>query len=330
MKASSNSASRSPPTMKNSFTIAPAALVALFLFPFFAHAQTVVSSQIEINADFNLNRGAPPYFATSTTFVIATSTTVTSIQVNLGVVSATTTGAFQAYMTCGSTPTGSPVSFAQRWVFNNFVNIPLYALYTTVIASSSENRTNSPNVSAYQGYWISPPNPVNCKIEFQPYFAIGVNNISNNTTTNGISGSGLYDYRPYYVLYGGSALNELFPIYSDSVFFSTLSTSTCTVFNISGCFQNALLWAFYPPTGVFNGILSLKDLIAKKPPFGYFDSAKDQIAALGTTTTPAFSLTAVSGINTYIFGPIDAGLAAIWWAIVGIWFFFHRARHIDI
>ncbi len=112
--------------------------------------------------------------------------------------------------------------------------------------------------------------------------------------------------------------------------YGSLSTSTCTFSNITGCFQNALTWAFVPPAGSLDASGFLWNTLKNKPPFGYFTTTQAALSDLGATTTPAFALGQVDGINTYIFDPIDEALAAIWWAIVGIWFFFNRARHIDI
>lgn len=115
-----------------------------------------------------------------------------------------------------------------------------------------------------------------------------------------------------------------------TVDYGAIATSTCSITNVTGCFQNALQWAFTPPQGAFNGLLGLKDLVASKPPFGYFTTAKEQIAGLDGTASSTFSIGSVSGITTYIFHPFDVALAAIWWALVGFWFFFNRARHIEI
>jgi len=112
--------------------------------------------------------------------------------------------------------------------------------------------------------------------------------------------------------------------------YAGISTTTCSITNITGCFQNALTWAFYPPAGSLNVINSLWGQINTKPPFGYFTQTQNDISTLGASSSPAFSLPQVDGINTYIFDPIDLALAGVWWAIFGIWFFFNRLRHIEI
>lgn len=112
--------------------------------------------------------------------------------------------------------------------------------------------------------------------------------------------------------------------------YGALATSTCSITNITGCFQNALQWAFVPPQGSFSGITGLWAQIDQKPPFGYFTVGLNEVNGLNNGSTPAFSLESIDGINTYIFHPIDVALAAIWWGIFGIWFFFNRVRHIEI
>jgi len=111
--------------------------------------------------------------------------------------------------------------------------------------------------------------------------------------------------------------------------YNSIATSTCDVLNLTGCFQNALLWAFYPPAGAFDGFAALADTIRNKPPMGYFNAATSQLSGIGTSTG-VVTLAAISGITDTIFAPLDVALAALWWAIVGFWFFFNRARHIQI
>ena len=112
--------------------------------------------------------------------------------------------------------------------------------------------------------------------------------------------------------------------------YSGLATSTCDITNLSGCFQNALVWAFLPPSGSLDVITGLWGTISAKPPFGYFTQTQSEISGIGASTTPTFALGQVTGIQTYIFDPIDEALAALWWAIFGIWFFFNRVRHMEI
>lgn len=112
--------------------------------------------------------------------------------------------------------------------------------------------------------------------------------------------------------------------------YAAISTTTCSFTNITGCFQNALTWAFYPPGGSLDTVSNLWSTINKKPPFGYFTATQSDISNLGASTSAAFTLQQVSGITDVIFDPIDIALAGIWWAIFGIWFFFNRLRHIEI
>lgn len=137
--------------------------------------------------------------------------------------------------------------------------------------------------------------------------------------SEGPAGTGFYPN--FSVLAGGFILQ---PNYG------ALATTTCDIGNISGCFQNALVWAFSPPSGSLDTVSNLWSQISHKPPFGYFTVTQGDISALGASTSPTFVLGQVSGITTYIFDPIDTALAALWWAIFGVWFFFNRLRHIQI
>ncbi len=112
--------------------------------------------------------------------------------------------------------------------------------------------------------------------------------------------------------------------------YASLATSTCSITNLTGCFQNALVWAFYPPAGSLDIVTGLWPTISAKPPFGYFTVTQDSISGIGASTTPTFALEQVAGITQYIFDPLDEALAAIWWAIFGVWFFFNRVRHLQI
>ena len=143
-----------------------------------------------------------------------------------------------------------------------------------------------------------------------------------NSTYHGVAQSGVGVFEPQFSLVTGG--------FSISPNYTGLATSTCAIDNITGCFQNALEWAFYPPSGSLDTVSSLWGTISLKPPFGYFTATQNDISTIGASTTPTFALEQVSGISTYIFDPLDLALSGIWWAIFGLWFFFNRLRHIQI
>ena len=143
------------------------------------------------------------------------------------------------------------------------------------------------------------------------------------TLTGTFNGGTLTSFAPQFAITAGGFM-LVPPNYSG------LATSTCDITNLSGCFQNALVWAFVPPSGSLDIINSLWGTINTKPPFGYFTQTQNEISDIGASTTHAFSLGQITGIQTYIFDPLDEALAAIFWAIFGIWFFFNRVRHMQI
>lgn len=103
----------------------------------------------------------------------------------------------------------------------------------------------------------------------------------------------------------------------------TLSTTTCSITNIAGCFQNALIWAFYPSNQMLDLVGTDGSLVKNKPPFGYFFVNIEALESLSATGTPAFTLEEDAPIMTYIFQPLVAGLVGVIWFGFGVWFFLH-------
>jgi len=109
----------------------------------------------------------------------------------------------------------------------------------------------------------------------------------------------------------------------------TLATSTCAITNISGCFQNALAWAFYPDPQLLQLISQDGEQIKIRPPVGYIYATFGALSQIGATSTPAFTLTEDAPIMQYIFQPLVGLLTgAIWFlAVIGL---FRRSRTIEI
>lgn len=101
----------------------------------------------------------------------------------------------------------------------------------------------------------------------------------------------------------------------------TLATSTCGITNLSGCFQNALVFAFVPDVDSFDKFISLKDDLIDKPPFGYFALLADGLSNITSTSSPAFTLASEENITTNIFDPIKDGLTWLLWFAFGIWLY---------
>lgn len=98
-----------------------------------------------------------------------------------------------------------------------------------------------------------------------------------------------------------------------------LATSTCTFTNWTGCFQNALVWAFYPSQGSLDQLTGLKNEIIRKPPFGYFSLIISAMNTLSSTSTPTFSLATSAPVMNNIFTPLRTGIAFVMWILFGVW-----------
>ena len=117
------------------------------------------------------------------------------------------------------------------------------------------------------------------------------------------------------------------PGFSTTTF--SLATSTCNLTSVAGCFQNALVWAFFPSQSMLTLISSAGNQVKYKPPFGYFFVNLDEIRALNASGTPPTALATMAPLTTYFFHPVDVALASIvgFFTLVGL---FHRARHIEV
>lgn len=108
-----------------------------------------------------------------------------------------------------------------------------------------------------------------------------------------------------------------------------LATSTCDIYNLSGCFQNALVFAFYPNEKILNKFGDLKTLVETKPPFGYIAVTANQLGGITATGTSSFELETEGNIQTLIFDPIRSGLSDVFYICFGFWFL-NRVRKQEI
>jgi len=95
-----------------------------------------------------------------------------------------------------------------------------------------------------------------------------------------------------------------------------LATSTCSVVNISGCFQNALVWAFVPSEDSLTALKNTGTSLGTVKPFGYFVELR--AALTPSTTTPALvNLSQYVGSGTawgiLFFDPLKTILSIIFW-----------------
>lgn len=108
-----------------------------------------------------------------------------------------------------------------------------------------------------------------------------------------------------------------------------LATSTCSVANVTGCFQNALVWTFYPSKSAMDRLVTAGNSVRHKPPFGYIFAYTDAIGELSATGTAMVVLATSTPIVTYIFSPIDTALGVMIFFFFAVWFVMH-IRHLDI
>jgi hypothetical protein len=103
----------------------------------------------------------------------------------------------------------------------------------------------------------------------------------------------------------------------------------CAITSLTGCFKNALIWAFYPTKNTVQNYFNFQALIQTKAPFGYFSIIKSSLGNLSATGTQAFTITIPKHLKDYIFTPFDVGLASILWFFFAF-NFYKRLKHITI
>jgi len=106
----------------------------------------------------------------------------------------------------------------------------------------------------------------------------------------------------------------------------TLPAGTCENLDVfAGALCKVITFLFVPTSGSLNQFSNLKDIIATKPPFGYFTSIKGYLSNLSSTSTPAFVLTPEIA-NIPLFNTIKTGLIWILWLFFGIFVIKRIAR----
>ncbi len=108
-----------------------------------------------------------------------------------------------------------------------------------------------------------------------------------------------------------------------------LATSTCSVLNITGCFQNAVSFLFYPNPSVLNSYQTLTSNIKTHAPFGYVYTLQAAITNTSGSASPDFTLDIATSTQAQYFDPIKNGIAAILWALAAFWFF-RRIRDLNL
>ena len=109
-----------------------------------------------------------------------------------------------------------------------------------------------------------------------------------------------------------------------------IETLPCGITDLSGCFKNAVAWAFYPSADSFVKFSTLADQLKDRAPFGYFTSGKNALLGLNaTSSTPAYTLATSSPIMATIFTPLRTGLT---WVFLfgGVVWIYKRVTHVNV
>jgi len=107
---------------------------------------------------------------------------------------------------------------------------------------------------------------------------------------------------------------------------SLLATSTCGVSNITGCFQNALVWAFYPSQASYDFLSSSYEPVKSKPPFG-LTAYYDAFESIGATSTASSTLVVPAAYMTTFFTPMRYWLSVLMYMSFAVWFFRRIRSH---
>ena len=105
--------------------------------------------------------------------------------------------------------------------------------------------------------------------------------------------------------------------------------TTCSITDLAGCFQNAIVFLFYPSQSSLNDFSNLYDAIKDKPPFGYISAVQTALQGINDTETGVFTLETMPILDTYIFTPVRTALIWIMW-LAFIFMFYHRLKNIHL
>lgn len=108
-----------------------------------------------------------------------------------------------------------------------------------------------------------------------------------------------------------------------------LATSTCSVLNVSGCFQNAISFLFWPQQTTFDQFKSIQGNVRSHAPFGYIFLLNDSINNIDSTASSSFSVYVPTELQTTYFTPLKNALSIILFALTGFWFY-KRVRDLHL
>jgi len=108
-----------------------------------------------------------------------------------------------------------------------------------------------------------------------------------------------------------------------------LATTSCDILNLTGCVQNALVWAFCPTPANVQMVAQDGNQIKTRPPVGYIFTTIEALQSIGATGTPALALTEDWPIMHYIFQPLTLLLTTAIWILFGVGLLY-RVRRIEL
>lgn len=105
--------------------------------------------------------------------------------------------------------------------------------------------------------------------------------------------------------------------------------TTCSITDIAGCLQNAIVYLFYPSPGALSSFNDLYDTFKNKPPFGYISAVQTALNGINDTETSAFTLETMPILDTYIFTPVRTALIWVLW-VAFVFIFYRRLSNIHL
>lgn len=216
---------------------------------------------------------------------------------------------FTTFSPANASTTGNGVTFSQSYTMNSTSSpydvIGIEAWYESQNWKQIFNATTTMSAGA---------NSFETTITLQNNQAVNWRAYMYSSSTESTE---IYLTDMHYFTVGSNPYPSMFGTTTENIY--QLATSTCGITNISGCFQNAIVWAFYPSQGSLAQFVTLKDEVIKKPPFGYFALISTTLNTLSAEGVPLFSLATSTGVMTNIFTPLRTGLSMAIWLLFGVW-----------
>ena len=226
----------------------------------------------------------------------------------------------------GETATTTTFNFSFDVFVNQFVNqyeIKFYNAFTNELERTDTGVINAEGTSTFTESVTLPAGSHNAVIRL-------------NDTTTGSTYSGYdietgedYVFTRFFSVIYNQFEGLIGATSTDFQALSALATTTCSFSNISGCFQNALVFLFFPNEQSLNNFTNLKKLVQDKPPFAYIFITTSALNSLNDNEAGNFEIETEENILDNVFTPLDIALAGILWFLFALWFF-NRIRHMEL